>query len=252
MSKWLKASVSALIIAVLAAGSWVIWGLGSGNALWQIVSQQCVPHQQDTQNPAPCLVVDLQQHYALLKDLKGPLHNLTIPTERITGIESPLLLENNAYAFFANAWQQRGRLSAEAGKPIKDEFLSLAINSRYGRSQGQLHIHLACLRPEVHRQLTEHAAQVTRDWHPLGARLRGHEYLAKRLDGQDLVRENPFKVLGEYVRQRGDSMSHYGLALVVAPGGDLLLLANRLSLANFNRGSAEELQDYACALAATP
>ncbi len=248
MSKRLRVLALVLMVAVSAAGSWLIWGLGNGDALWRIVSQQCTPHQQDTQNPAPCLVVDLQQHYALLKDRRGPLHDLTIPTDRVTGIESPLLLEDNAYAFFANAWQQRGRLSTEAGKPIKDEFLSLAINSRYGRTQGQLHIHLACLRPEVHEQLVEHAPQVTRAWQPLGVRLNGHEYLAKRLSGQDLVQENPFKVLGEYTRQQGDSMSHYGLALVVAPGGDLLLLANRLSLADFNRGSAGEIQDYGCAL----
>ena len=56
-------------------------------------------------------------------------------------------------------------------------------------------------------------------------------------------------MLGEYARQQGDSLSHYGLALVVAPGGDLLLLANRLSLRDFSRGSAGEIQDYGCALA---
>ncbi|NWB87239.1 CDP-diacylglycerol diphosphatase [Pseudomonas gingeri] len=249
MSKWLKILGLAVVVVVLAAGSWLFWGLGKGNALWQIVSQQCVPHQQDAQNPAPCLRVDLQQHVALLKDRQGPLHDLTIPTERVTGIESPLLLEDNAYAFFASAWQQRGRLSAEAGKPIKDEFLSLAINSPYGRSQGQLHIHLACLRPGIYQQLVEQAPRVTQAWQPLAVRLNGHEYLAKRLNGQDLKQENPFKVLGEYARQQGDSLSHYGLALVVAPGGDLLLLANRLSLVGFSRGSAGEIQDYGCALA---
>ncbi|NWB99041.1 CDP-diacylglycerol diphosphatase [Pseudomonas gingeri] len=249
MSKWLKISGLVLVVAILAAGSWLIWGLGKGNALWQIVSQQCVPHQQDAGNPEPCLMVDLQQHVALLKDRKGPLHNLTIPTDRITGIESPLLLQDNDYAFFASAWQQRGRLSAEAGKPIKEAFLSLAINSPYGRSQGQLHIHLACLRPEVYQQLVEHAPQVTREWQPLAVKLRGHEYLAKRLNGQDLKQENPFKVLGEYAGKQGDSLSYYGLALVVAPGGDLLLLANRLSLKDFSRGSTEEIQDYGCALA---
>ncbi|MFC3944340.1 CDP-diacylglycerol diphosphatase [Pseudomonas gingeri NCPPB 3146 = LMG 5327] len=249
MSKWLKVLALLVIAAVLVVVPWLIWGHGNGNALWRIVSQQCVPDQRNTQNPAPCLVVDLEQHYVLFKDRLGPLHDLTIPTDRITGIESPLLLEDNAYAFFANAWQQRGRLAAEAGKPIKDEFLSLAVNSRYGRSQGQLHIHLACLRPEVRTLLDQHGAQVTGDWQPLGSRLNGHEYLAKRLDGQDLALENPFKVLGDYVRQQDDSMSRYGLALVVAPGGDLLLLANRLSLGDFNLGSAGEIQDYGCALA---
>ncbi|WP_338525438.1 CDP-diacylglycerol diphosphatase [Pseudomonas batumici] len=252
MAKWLKVLALLLLAVVLSGASWLVWGRGNGSALWQIVSQQCVPHQQDKQDPAPCLVVDLKQHYALLKDRQGPLHDLTIPTDRVTGIESPLLLEGNSYAFFANAWQQRERLSAEAGKPISDEFLSLAINSRYGRSQGQLHIHLACLRPEVHKLLAEHAAQVTQAWQPLGVKLNGHEYLAKRLGGKDLVQENPFKLLGQYVRQQGDSMSRYGLALVVAPGGDLLLLANRVSVGDFNFGSAGEIQDYGCALVNNP
>ncbi|WP_191488298.1 CDP-diacylglycerol diphosphatase [Pseudomonas sp. FEN] len=252
MAKWLRVLALVLIVAVLAGTSWLVWGHGNGSALWRIVSQQCVPSQQDKQDPGPCLVVDLKQHYALLKDRQGPLHDLTIPTDRVTGVESPLLLEGNSYAFFSNAWQQRGRLSAEAGKPISDEFLSLAINSRYGRSQGQLHIHLACLRPDIHKLLVEQAAQVTGAWQPLGVKLNGHEYLAKRLGGKDLVREDPFKVLNQYVRQQGDSMSHYGLALVVAPGGDLLLLANRLSFGDFNFGSAGEIQDYDCALLNTP
>ncbi len=249
MSKWLKISIPVLAATALVAVSWLIWGHGNGDALWRIVSQQCVPEQRDMKNSAPCLVVDLEQHYVLFKDRQGPLHHLIIPTDRITGIESPLLLEDNTYAFFANAWQQRGRLAAEADKPINDQFLSLAVNSRYGRSQGQLHIHLACLRPEARALLDEHATQVTAEWQPLGVKLNGHAYLAKRLGGQDLVRENPFKVLGDYARQQDDSISRYGLALVVAPGGDLLLLANRLNLADFNLGSAGEIQDYGCALA---
>ena len=47
----------------------------------------------------------------------------------------------------------RYRLAAEYGGPVPDDRLGMAINSAYGRSQNQLHIHLTCLREDVRRQL---------------------------------------------------------------------------------------------------
>ncbi|MET0331942.1 MAG: CDP-diacylglycerol diphosphatase, partial [Dyella sp.] len=42
--------------------------------------------------------------YAILKDHHGPAQYLLIPTARITGIESPLLLRAGAPNYFAAAW----------------------------------------------------------------------------------------------------------------------------------------------------
>ncbi len=62
-------------------------------ALWNIVHGACVPHEEATQGPKPCVDVDLAKGEdggeALLKDLIGVAQQLAIPTKRLTGIEDP-------------------------------------------------------------------------------------------------------------------------------------------------------------------
>ena len=66
------------------------------DALWRIVSEQCVPDQLRNRDPAPCSVVDLDagqdNGYVVYKDITGARQYLLMPTARITGIESPALL----------------------------------------------------------------------------------------------------------------------------------------------------------------
>ncbi|WJV55259.1 CDP-diacylglycerol diphosphatase [Prodigiosinella aquatilis] len=238
----------AIMIFSLLFVLWFILGRGNSNALWEIVSQKCVPNQQSNGNPAPCLNVDLKDGYALLKDLRGPYHDLLIPSTKITGIESPVLLQNNTPSFFAAAWNYRGYIVKEIGKPVKNEYLSLSINSQYGRSQNQLHIHISCLRPEVYYTLHEQSTAISTHWQPLGVELQGHKYLAIKLTTTDLTQSDPFKTLYRYVHRQDDSMGNYGLAVVFTPSGDPILLANRLDILDANRGSAEEIQDITCAL----
>ncbi|NKI73351.1 CDP-diacylglycerol diphosphatase [Dickeya sp. CFBP 2040] len=223
---------------------------GDGNVLWEFVSQQCVPNQQKNHSPAPCLDVNLQGRYALFKDRRGPYHDLLIPTDRISGIESPLLLQPETPAYFAAAWSYRDRLSAQRGKPIGDDKLALAINSLYGRTQGQLHIHISCLKPDVYQTLRNRNAFIGYDWVSLGQPLLGHNYLAIKLNGSDLTRSDPFKLLNHYVQARGDEMKNYGLALTANTQGELILLAVRRDFISlFNHGSAEEILDVSCTLA---
>ncbi|MFI8415044.1 CDP-diacylglycerol diphosphatase [Serratia sp. NPDC078593] len=238
-----------LVLVIMAVALWWFFGRGNTNALWQIVSQQCVPNQQQHNDPAPCLTVNLAERYVLFKDSKGPYHDLVMPTDKLSGIESPELENANAPPYFALAWENRGHITQELAKPIKDTWLSLAINSKYGRSQNQLHIHIACLRPDVYDTLREQTQHIDNTWKPLAEKLVGHQYIARKLSGLDLTKEDPIKLLQQYVSARGDSMANYGLALVVAPEGERVLLANRLKITDLNLGSAGELQDYQCALA---
>lgn len=85
----------------------------------------------------------------VLKDRNGPLQYLLMPTAKITGIESPQVLQPDTANFFALAWQARHFMADKLGKPIDDAAISLAINSEYGRTQNQLHIHISCLQPAV-------------------------------------------------------------------------------------------------------
>ncbi|QJW53157.1 CDP-diacylglycerol pyrophosphatase [Serratia plymuthica] len=60
-----------LIVAALALGAW--FGLKSSHpdALWRIVSQQCLPNQQAHNNPAPCAQVDTQAGFVVFRIATG-------------------------------------------------------------------------------------------------------------------------------------------------------------------------------------
>lgn len=237
------------LITIMLVTLWWFFGRGNTAALWQIVSQQCVPNQQKNHDPAPCLKVNLADRYVLFKDKKGPYHDLLMPTDKVSGIESPNLQSENTPHYFSQAWENRAHISEELGKPVQDAFLSLALNSKYGRSQNQMHIHIACLRPDVYNVLKEKMDQIDQTWKPLDTKLVDHRYIARKLSGKDLSKEDPIKLLQQYVSERGDNISHYGLALVSSPEGERVLLANQLKITKLNLGSAGELQDYECALA---
>lgn len=249
MKRIFKILIILLIILALAVVLWWFFWRGNSNSLWQVISQQCVPNQQQNNNPAPCLTVNLTDGYVLFKDRKGPYHDLVMPTEKVSGIESPTLQTEKAPPYFAVAWDNRKHISTEIGKPLKDAWVSLAVNSKYGRSQNQLHIHVACLRQDVYNVLGEQAQQIDQQWRPLAVKLIGHQYLARKLLDTDLTKEDPFLLLQNYVIEQGDSIGNYGLALAVSPQGEMLLLANRLRLTDLNFGSAGEIQDYQCNLA---
>lgn len=249
MTKKFKLFVVSSMVVVAVFAIYYVFGRGNANTLWEIVGGQCVPNQQAHGVPDPCKKVDLDKKYVLFKDAKGPLHDLVMPTYRLTGIESPELQHEDTPSFFAYAWSERGRLANELGRRIEDSQLSLAVNSKYGRSQDILHIHAACLEPDVYRLLEAEQGSIGSDWHLLGTEIKGHKYLAKRLDGSDLVRENPFKILNAYVTRKDDDIAKFGLALVVLRDGGMALLANRMDLAGLNLGSAGEIQDYSCLVA---
>jgi len=242
--------IAALIIA---AASGIYYQLhatadGNPNALWQIVSQRCVPHQQQLGRPDPCREVNLGAGYAVLKDLEGPLQYLLIPVEKITGIESPLLLDEKTPNFFYHAWQARQYLSEKAGAPVPDRALALAVNAPSARTQNQLHIHISCLRTDIRQQLDEEAGAIGSSWQPLPAQIMGHPYLAKRITAVGLAEQSSFIALAREVPGAAGNMGHFGLALVQLPDGSFVLLANERSLLHFDNASTEEIQDHSCAI----
>ncbi|WP_409159385.1 CDP-diacylglycerol diphosphatase [Pectobacterium sp. B2J-2] len=237
------------VVVFLIAVLWWSFGRGNSDALWEIISEQCVPNQQHSGNPAPCLEVNLADGYVLFDDRNGPYHDLLLPTDKISGIESPELLQQGTPNFFEQAWARRDHLSHEAGKPIREDYLSLAINSRYGRTQNQLHIHIACLRPEIYQTLNQQFPTLSADWKPLPVKINGHVYLAKTLTPNEWAHSDPFKTLDRYAQQRNESIGKYGLAMVSTPTGEKVLLASSLDVFNMSLGSVEEIQDFSCTLA---
>ncbi|PXW20425.1 CDP-diacylglycerol diphosphatase [Pantoea sp. JKS000250] len=220
----------------------------NSDALWQIVSEKCLPHQQSSGDPAPCQRVDQLHRYAMLKDMNGPLQYLLIPLDKITGIESPRLLQPATPNYFALAWHERTLLAQRRGSPIADRVLSLAINSQYGRTQNQLHIHLSCLRPDVRQQLDQLTPQLGGQWQEL--MLRKHRYWLRTLTADELTQQSAFIRLADERPQARTEMGKYGLALAELSDGRLVLMAIERNWLLLNSGSAEELQDHACQLIA--
>lgn len=236
------------LVAMLAAWWWLAGK--HPNALRHIALEQCVPHAQLHDNPAPCERASLASGVVLLKDRNGPLQYLLMPTFRINGMESPLLLSADTPNYFWLAWQARDLMSERYGAPVPDTAISLTINSRSGRTQNHLHIHISCLRPDVRDMLNRSAISLGSSWLPLAGGVNGHEYLMRRVSAEELARRSPFIMLADEVPGAREHMGRFALALARLPDGGFILLATQRNLLQFNLASAEELQDHDCTLLA--
>lgn len=246
---WLKKMLLILavigVLVLLLPALYLAWLHYNSQQLWQIVSERCIPQQQGSGSPEPCLRVNLKQRYAVFNDANGPLHTLLIPTDKITGIESVVLLDNETENYFQHGWDTRYFLQQKSTFPIPERYLALAINSRYGRTQNQLHLHLACLKPEVYQSILQQKGNIGYQWRALNAPLSGGRYLAIKV----ATGMNPFTVLAHYVKAEGDKMDNYGLVRIVGDNDEAILLTTRLQLTAFSLGTAEELLDFDCKLA---
>lgn len=224
-----------LAVVMLAALLVYQFRFSYADALWKIVSQQCVPHMEQEHNPQPCVEVDTQAGFVVFKDKNGPLQYLLMPTAKISGIESPQLLAASSPNYFFDAWQARHFMADKYGVPIDDADISLAINSKFGRSQDQLHIHISCLKPAVKTALAAQETDFRQQWQPLPGGLLGHDYLVRRTTAAELQRSGAFRLLASEVPGAKDEMGHYGLAMTALPDGQFLLLASKASLTKLHR-----------------
>lgn len=242
------ALLAALTLAACSAHS-------SPDALWNIVDGQCRPHQAESGNPLPCTRVDLApgKGYAVLKDRNGIAQFLLIPTMRITGIESPELLAEAAPNYWAYAWQEKADVEERLHRKLARDQIALAVNSAYGRTQNQLHIHVDCIRPDIRDSLRQQAAEIGIQWKPLPIALNHHRYQAMRIPGPELGERNPFKLLAQGLPGAREHMDRHTLVLTGATfenGAEgFILLADEAALASLDRGSGEELLDHDCAVA---
>lgn len=229
-------------LAVAAGLAAVAAWAADPDALWKIVHDKCAV------NTAPCSFIDPAKGYALLKDRDGDTQYLLIPTSKVTGIESPSILEPDAPNYFAAAWGFIDAVTTAAHHAVPRDYLSLAINSESGRSQNQLHIHLDCLRTDVHASLAAAAGQIGATWAPLPAPLAGHPYAALRIEGQDLDQANPFRLLAAQTNDMKDqTLVVVGAEFSDGPG--FILLSDHVGATMGDRASGEELQDHDCAVA---
>lgn len=203
------------------------------DALWKIV-QRCstsVGHR-------PCVLYKPEEGYALLKDSHGRGQYLVVPTVPVRGIEEERLLKADTPNYLGRAWQYRAYVGWGYGATLPDEALSLAINPRTGRSQEHLHIHLECIRPDVHSILEtlpmqSNGGDVTIDGHLF------HWLVLHSLEPSPLWAHSAVLFGDESETRRGT----HGIVVTFVKGRFILLESTAHGL---YRGSAEDLQSHVC------
>ena len=206
--------------------------------------------------PEPCIELDvssgIERGHAILKDRNGLTQYLLITTGIVAGVEDPKLLEPEAPNYWLPAWSARRHVEARAGVSLPRDSISLALNSAYGRTQNQFHIHIDCVRADVLAALKANSSAIGPDWGPFPVPFNDHVYQAMRLVGETLGIDPTLEVArrDEAVRS---AMGRQTIVVVGATFEDgapgFYLLTDTADLARFDRASGEELQDHACALA---
>ena len=241
------------VLALVVAGC--VWALAQpafadADALKKIVEGKCVPAMQTAGSPGPCKYVDLDKHYAVLKDLQGASQYLLIPTSTVEGIEDATLEQPNANDYFEDAWEARRYMDESLLRSVPRDDVGLAINSVKGRTQNQFHIHIDCARADVLATLASDENSTTEAWAPLPAPLLGHPYLARKLEQADLSAVNPFALLATGVPAAGADMGDQTLVAIAATFADghdgFYLLDDHVDLAHADLASGEELLDHDC------
>jgi len=242
-------------LAVLAlAGIVFAWSAGATvlnrGALLHIVQAQCLPHWRAQHDPTPCLQLTLpdaggeRDGYVVLPDRKGGAHFLLIPTRRLSGIESPELLDAGTTNYFDAAWRARTQVEQFLGKALARESIGLAVNPRRSRGQDQLHIHIECLGSGIQAQLQALAWPDDNQWHLV--RLGRLSYQARRIDGENLDQASPFRLVAEGLPGARMNMGPYTLLVAgwrFTDGPGFILLADA------SAPGSETLLDSTCVAA---
>jgi CDP-diacylglycerol pyrophosphatase len=212
------------------------------NGLWRVVHNICSPVSRLTGLAAPCLAVDHERGFATLRAPDEDTHIIITPLVRVAGVESPSLLGRDAPNYWADAWRERHWVEEAAGRPLAWNDIGMAINSRDGRSQDQLHIHVDCVEPWLKRAIAR-AARGRSGWFEMDLRPWSGRYHARRLSAED-VNRNLFRMVAMEIPGVRDNMADQTIAVIGlgeprAGQGFLLLVAD-------DGSHAENLLDHKC------
>lgn len=204
----------------------------------------------------PCLDVELSKGassgYAVVRAPLERTHIVVVPTTRVTGVEDMALRDGRTENYFADAWAARHFVEEKAPRPLTRDDLGLALNSRPGRSQDQLHIHVDCLKTGVRDALRRLGpAMSTERWTKLAVPFHGDRYWALKLVSPDLRGVNVLDLVanGLHVAEGDEALVTIVLAGATFPhGGEgFYLLAMTAAHGRAGQGHGEYLQDHACA-----
>jgi CDP-diacylglycerol pyrophosphatase len=160
----------------------------------------------------------------------------------VTGIEDKQIFAPPVADFWNYAWQQAQFLEK---KPAAD--IGLAINSVRGRTQNQLHIHIACVLPAVARTLADNTGRIgSSPATPIKLVLppAGHSYRVIKVSAGLSGGDSPFNLVAA-MPGAGDDMGAQSIAVIgsTTPGTYYVL---DTSGQDASAGHAEELLDQNC------
>ncbi len=218
-------------------------------ALWRVVHYLCVPTNAIGLT-APCEEVKYEGTggYAILA--VNANHILTVPTARITGIESRIILRPGQPNYWQAAWTAQSYLRPARRAPLPHDMVGLALNSAEGRSQEQLHIHTGCLFPFVRSTLAGLQLKPEDGWRKLPQQLPGGRYRVRAVMGSDLKQIDVLSLLEPSLRADAEVMGQQtvGVAGATINGQPGFYVLNA-SAANGMDAHAEALLDFTCAIA---
>ena len=214
-----------------------------GDILWHFVHDQCVPNAQAGKNPPlPCIKVDLDNRYVIFKDKNGPLQYLYMPTDHATGLEDPRLANAPRTPYFAQAWHNRYYMDRLLGRPVPLPDYSLTVNSKTGRSQNHLHIHISCIRPALRDRLTAQPANFNSTWQPVPGGIGGHDYQVRTVSLEDLTSPGAIALTTRTLPGAKSHMDQVSLALYPLSERQFLLFATQ----GMGASAEGDFQDHRC------
>lgn len=241
-----------LLAAFAGLGLPVVTSAAQRDLLWRVV-QTCVLNHRLTGLAFPCLDVDEEggasRGHAVLRALGDQSHLILTPITRTSGVEAASLRGANATNYFADAWTARDFLARGLARKPAHGDMGLAVNSRPGRSQDQLHIHIACIQPEVKRALNAAQAQIkTHPWAKVKVLPFARPYIVRYVPGDDLKAVNPFDEVANALKlEDQEGLADVTIVVAGAQPSGFYVMARRKAPRIFDQPHGEALLDPDCA-----
>lgn len=244
---------SCLIVSLVAVGAGA-----ERRALWSVVGA-CVADYQATGAPFPCLAVDLaggiDRGAVVLRPPIGPPDTILSPTRKVVGVEDPWLQSPAAPNYFAAALRARSFLSGPNGQAPGAGDIALVANSRFARTQDQLHIHLGCASPRIRRTLRLAAdGMKVGAWSRISPAAPAAALWVMPTGGSDLAEVEPFRLAARQFA--GEDLGRLTIAVVgtrVADRDELtLVVAENRERPDASQLSAEDMVEPRCLASGRP
>jgi CDP-diacylglycerol pyrophosphatase len=238
----IPAKLIGLVCICLSSGA-IAFSFNERGALWHVVDDLCLPMQRAISLPLPCLKVDPERGFVVIRAPLDETQIIIVPTAKMEGIESPVVLQDNMPNLWLFAWNERSRVTARVRRPLDWSDIGMAINSKEQRTQDQLHIHVSCVDARLKQALASHAGTISTKWSALDLHPWANQYRIKRIDVAAL-NQNIFKLIADEVPGARLRMALQSIAVVGLPdkNGDRGFAV----LVNSKGGHAEELLDHTC------